>query len=59
MTTAGAVDSLGRDELEGLVASQSYWDRTPYVESDSDGEASYVGDGAVTHSDSKSDGLKS
>ena len=27
---------------EGLVASQSYWDRTPYVEIDDDGIVSYV-----------------
>ena len=27
---------------EGLTATQSYFDRTPYVESDSDGEATYV-----------------
>ena len=27
---------------EGLVASQSYWDRTPYVEVDDEGTATYV-----------------
>ena len=26
----------------GLTATMSYWDRTPYVEVDSDGETSYV-----------------
>jgi len=27
---------------EGLVVNQSYWDRTPYVEEDDDGRATYV-----------------